>query len=146
MIRTSTILFISLILSSINYVNWGQNISYKLQYQYAQILDHIYETPIDKKNTIQSSRPLFYDVAIVVTNNAGSYCGPRLHNITQYIELLFQSASRILSLHRITLSVVKSDLWCQQNNVTPSHKLNTTDYENYFSSISPRPDVLVVFE
>ncbi|KAF0986822.1 hypothetical protein HZS_2494 [Henneguya salminicola] len=52
----------------------------------------------------------------------------------------------IFSLHKITLSVVKNDLWCQQNEVTPSHELNTTDYENYLSSISPQPDALVVLE
>ncbi|KAF0990828.1 hypothetical protein HZS_2198, partial [Henneguya salminicola] len=49
-------------------------------------------------------------------------------------------------MHKITLSVVKTDFWCLKNKVKTSNQLNTKAFTNYFSSIRLRPDALVVFE
>ncbi|KAF0992762.1 hypothetical protein HZS_7442 [Henneguya salminicola] len=127
MIQISTIILILLILSCINYANCVRNISYKFQSYHPPLLDSIHYTELDIESIIQSSRPMFYDISIVLTQNACYFCRSNVANITRYIELLFKYAS-------------------EQNKVAPSNPLNGTDYENYFSSISPRPDALVVLE
>ncbi|KAF0986981.1 hypothetical protein HZS_5228 [Henneguya salminicola] len=91
-----TIILVSLILSCIDNVICEQNISYKFQLNYGPILDFVHYTPLDQESIVQSSRPVFLDLLVVVTMNACDYCGSQFHNITQYIELLFHSASKVI--------------------------------------------------
>ncbi|KAF0988340.1 hypothetical protein HZS_4858 [Henneguya salminicola] len=143
MTRISTIILISLILSCIDnimFVTVAQNISYTFQNNNDLDGDEIFNTSMYIANIVQSSRPIYLDISIC------DYCGRRMYNRKQYIQNLFQTAGQIFANHRIKLSVMHQDMWCEENKVTPSHQLNTTDYEDYFSSISQLPDALVVLE
>ncbi|KAF0985669.1 hypothetical protein HZS_1718, partial [Henneguya salminicola] len=73
MSRISTIILISLILSCIDNiicVTVEQNIFYKFQYKNVSTLDPIFHTPLDIDSIVQSSKPMFIDISIIVTKNA----------------------------------------------------------------------------
>ncbi|KAF0990819.1 hypothetical protein HZS_2296, partial [Henneguya salminicola] len=99
MTRISTIIPISLILSYIDNiicVTVEPNISYKFQYNYAPILDPIFHTPLDIESIVQSSKPTYFDISIAITKYACGLCEANVNNLTRYIELLIQSASRVI--------------------------------------------------
>ncbi|KAF0992893.1 hypothetical protein HZS_2865 [Henneguya salminicola] len=101
MTRISTIILISLILSCIDniiFVTVAQNISYTFQNNNDLVGDEIFNTSMYIENIVQSSRPIFLDISIVVTKKACDYCNPQFSNSTQYLEILFRTASQVTFL------------------------------------------------
>ncbi|KAF0985800.1 hypothetical protein HZS_7758 [Henneguya salminicola] len=93
MTRISTIILISLISSCIDNIVCEQKISYKFQNNNDLVLDEIFNGSMYIKNIVQSSRPMFLDIAIMLTKNACNYCRPKFPNARAYLTDLFRTAS-----------------------------------------------------